>query len=193
MMRDGSTVVTLACGLCKGSCRSLTARRTSSSWRKEVCRNKELHCVLTNILTSVAEYVAAEKIENVLIGSPLIGQCFVYGDSFKTSLVAIVVPDEEPVRTWAADGSLSAMSFSELCASKELNDAIMNDIRDLSDRGGLHGFEKVKAVYLDPAAFTAENELVTPTFKLKRQKLRDHYQKQIDALYASLPAPKSKL
>ena len=41
---------------------------------------------------SQGEYVAAEKIENVLLQSLLIGQCFVYGDSLQSCLVAIIVP-----------------------------------------------------------------------------------------------------
>lgn len=48
------------------------------------------------------EYVAPEKIENVLCRSILIGQVFVYGDSLQSYLVAVVVPDEEPTRNWAS-------------------------------------------------------------------------------------------
>ena len=46
------------------------------------------------------EYVAPEKIENILLQSVLVAQVFVHGDSFQTSLVAVVVPDEETVRQW---------------------------------------------------------------------------------------------
>jgi long-subunit acyl-CoA synthetase (AMP-forming) len=35
------------------------------------------------------EYVAAEKIENVLLKSLLVAQIFVYGDSFHHCLVAV--------------------------------------------------------------------------------------------------------
>ena len=142
---------------------------------------------------SQGEYVAPEKIENILTQSLLIGQSFVYGDSFQSCLVAVIVPDEEPVRTWAAGTPAERPSFAEMCASQELNDAIMADIKKLSKENKLHGFETVKAVLLVPDPFTVENDLVTPTFKLKRQKLRDKYQTQIDAMYAALPPPKSKL
>ena len=46
----------------------------------------------------------------------------------------------------------------------------------------------MRAIYLeDPAnAFSVENELLTPTFKLKRAPLQKKYQPQLDALYAVL-------
>jgi long-chain acyl-CoA synthetase len=153
---------------------------------------------------SRTEYVAPEKIENIISASALIGQCFVYGDSYQNCLVAIVVPDEEPVRHWAktngsssvaaASSNASTSSFRELCQSPDLKAAILSDIQSLSHQHGLHGFETVKDVYLESELFTTENDLVTPTFKLKRNKLRDAYQTEIDAMYDRMSAaPTSKL
>ena len=48
---------------------------------------------------SKGEYVAAEKIANVLQQSPLVAQAFVYGDSYQSHLVAILAVDEEAVAT----------------------------------------------------------------------------------------------
>lgn len=144
---------------------------------------------------SIGEYVAPEKIENILGQSALIGQSFVYGDSFQNSLVGIIVPDEEPVIHWAKGQGepLAKLSFTELCKTAQLKDAILGDIKTISRASGLHGFETVKDVHLDTNLFTAENGLATPTFKLKRQTLRDHFQSEIDGMYASMPPPKSKL
>mmetsp|Transcript_26715 Transcript_26715/g.35715 ORF Transcript_26715/g.35715 Transcript_26715/m.35715 type:complete len:679 (-) Transcript_26715:105-2141(-) len=141
------------------------------------------------------EYVAAEKIENVLVQSLFIGQCFVHGDSYQTALVGIIVPDEEVTRAWAVqkDASLANASFAELCGMEELKSKIMQDIKSLSKKCGLHGFETVRAFHLSPELFAPENGLVTPTFKLKRPQLREHFQKNIDEMYAKLPPPPSKL
>jgi len=141
------------------------------------------------------EYVSAEKVENIVIRSPLFGQCFVYGDSLQSALVAIVVPDEEPVRSWAAnhDSNLAKASFPDLCKSERLKAEIQEQIHNLSKAAGLQGFETVRAIYLEPLPFSVEHGLVTPTFKLKRQQLRDYYEKNIAQLYASMPPPPSKL
>jgi Long-chain acyl-CoA synthetases (AMP-forming) len=145
---------------------------------------------------SQGEYVAAEKIENVLNQSLFIGQNFVYGDSYQSSLVAIVVPDEEVVMQWAVecgDQSLTGLSFQALCKTDALQTAIMTDIQAIAKRNGLHGFETPKAIFLEPEHFTAENGLTTPTFKLKRPQLKNHYKRQIDELYARVTVPPSKL
>jgi long-chain acyl-CoA synthetase len=49
-------------------------------------------------LDNKGEYVAAEKIENVYLKSPYLGQMFVYGNSLQSTLVGIVVPDEDTAK-----------------------------------------------------------------------------------------------
>lgn len=150
-------------------------------------------CLLFSL---ISEYVAPEKIENILIRSPLIAQSFVHGDSFQSCLVAVIVPDEESVLAWAkasADGNLENLSFEQLCRSEVLSGELMSEVLKLSKENGLHGFETVRAIHVEPKPFTTENDLVTPTFKLKRQKARDYYEKEIVDMYASVPPPKSKL
>ncbi len=50
----------------------------------------------------------------------------------------------------------------------------------------VQGFEIVKAVHLDPVQFSVEQDLLTPTFKLKRPQLQKHYQSTIDAMYTKV-------
>lgn len=144
---------------------------------------------------SQGEYVAPEKIENILMRSQLIAQCFVYGDSLQTSLVAIVVPDEDAVRSWAESAAPEMInaSFESFCKTDLLKSTLLNAITELSTQARLQGFETVKAIYLEPSMFSVENDLLTPTFKLKRQKIRDTHEKEITALYASIRPPRSKL
>ena len=51
----------------------------------------------------------------------------------------------------------------------------------------------VKNIVLDAEVWSVENNLLTPTFKLKRNEAKKKYLAQIDAMYASGPAPVSKL
>lgn len=144
---------------------------------------------------SQGEYVAPEKIENILLRSPFIAQCFVYGDSLQCSLVAIVVPDEDVVRGWAETNipALAQGSFDALCKSDTLKRAVMNDIKVLSVKNELNGFETVEAILLESTPFSVENDLMTPTFKLKRQTIRDRHENEIAMLYAEISSPLSKL
>uniref|UniRef100_A0A4W5L5L8 AMP-dependent synthetase/ligase domain-containing protein n=1 Tax=Hucho hucho TaxID=62062 RepID=A0A4W5L5L8_9TELE len=140
----------------------------------------------TNIFKlAQGEYVAAEKIENVLQSSSLVNQAFVYGDSFRSSLVAIIVPDEIALSALAASLQLGG-SLADWCRHPEVHSSIRKDVSDgYSKQEGLLGFEMVRAVQLEPMPFSVENGLLTPTFKLKRHDAKALYAKVIDPLYAS--------
>ncbi|EQC27328.1 hypothetical protein SDRG_14852 [Saprolegnia diclina VS20] len=139
----------------------------------------------TNIFKlAQGEYVAAEKIENVLQSSSLVNQAFVYGDSFRSSLVAIIVPDEIALSALAASLHLDG-SLADWCRNSEIVSAVLANLTKQSKQEGLLGFETVRAVLLEPTPFSAENGLLTPTFKLKRHDAKVVYAKIIDALYAS--------
>lgn len=55
---------------------------------------------------SQGEYIAPEKIEQIMGLSPMIAQFFLYGDSLQNCNVAIVVPEEEWVMAWAGKKGL---------------------------------------------------------------------------------------
>jgi len=49
---------------------------------------------------SQGEYIAPEKLENIFVLSPFIAQSMVYGDSLKSNVVAVVIPEEAEVTKW---------------------------------------------------------------------------------------------
>jgi len=145
---------------------------------------------------SQGEYVSPEKVENVVIQSLLVGQVFVHGDSLQSAPVAVVVPDEDPVRNLLETSEelvLAKASFSEICKSDKLKSIIMANIKQIGKSNGLLGFEIPRSVFLSDELFSVENGLLTPTFKLKRQQAREMYEKEIEQMYAVMPKPKSKL
>ncbi|EQC27329.1 hypothetical protein SDRG_14853 [Saprolegnia diclina VS20] len=133
------------------------------------------------------EYVAPEKIENVLQASPYVAQVFVYGDSLHASLVAVVNPDEAALTALAATLNLAG-SVADYCASPEVAKVVLADLQRVSKAGGLLGFETVRAVHLEPTLFAVANDLLTPTLKLKRHVAAKTYRPQIDAMYTSVGA-----
>jgi long-chain acyl-CoA synthetase len=132
------------------------------------------------------EYVAPEKIEGIYIKSPLVAQAYVHGDSLQSFLVAIIVPDADIVRKWAAENGVEA-TLEELCDVKthpELAQAIAKDLEELGTRYKLFGFERVRKLRLHAEQFTAENDLATPTFKLKRPAVAKRFRAEIDEMYS---------
>jgi len=77
------------------------------------------------------EYVAPEKIENVLVNCKWVLQLFLYGDSYSTYLIAIVVPKKDQVLEWARNNNVQG-TYEELCNNKALNEAILKDLTVLS-------------------------------------------------------------
>lgn len=47
----------------------------------------------------------------------------------------------------------------------------------------MNGIEKIREIYLECNPFTVEDDLITPTMKLKRIELKKKYDQEIDELY----------
>ncbi|MEW5303069.1 MAG: hypothetical protein WDW36_005797 [Sanguina aurantia] len=137
---------------------------------------------------SQGEYIAAEKLENVYKGCEMVEQIWVYGDSFKSCVVAVVVPKETSVMAWATEKGMEG-DFKTLVATPAFNKCMLQALEAAGRAGKLKkGLEEVKAVHLSAEQFSVENDLLTPTFKLKRGPLKTRFTSEIDALYAALPA-----
>jgi long-chain acyl-CoA synthetase len=134
------------------------------------------------------EYIAPEKIENVLARSPFVLQSFVYGNSLRSQLVAVIVPDPEYLLPWAADRGMKAggQDLEELCRDSRVVGAVLKSVREEGRAAGLKGFEQVAAVALTPEPFSVDNGLMTPTFKIKRPQAQAAFQEAIAEMYASL-------
>lgn len=131
------------------------------------------------------EYVAPEKIEQICERSPFVFQIFVYGDSLRSDLVAIVSPDPDYILQWAKERGLP-QDLGALCKDSGVNMSILRSIQEQGRGSKLRGFEMVKAIHLTPEAFTIETGLLTPTMKLKRPQLKALYENALAALYAGL-------
>jgi long-chain acyl-CoA synthetase len=56
-------------------------------------------------------------------------------------------------------------------------------MKKLSKEAGFFGFEIPSAVHLTSALFSVENDLLTPTFKLKRNEAKKHFFNEIKNMY----------
>lgn len=130
---------------------------------------------------SQGEYVAAEKIEGVFSQTSLVAQMYVYGDSHESQLVAIVVPDEDAAAAWFAQANVGVD-----WTLPQFGRAILDGMTLAGRAGGLKGFELVYAVHVDRQPWTPENDLLTPTMKLKRANLTKKYKDEIARMYYGL-------
>ena len=101
--------------------------------------------------------ISPSKVENILCLNEFIKQSFVYGDK-KNYLIAIIVCDEE---------------YKEEKIKLEIETINKN----------LTLIEKIKKFIIINKEFTIENEMLTPTLKLKRKEIVKNYKQQLEKLY----------
>ncbi|PKK39610.1 hypothetical protein RhiirC2_859390, partial [Rhizophagus irregularis] len=86
-------------------------------------------------------------------------------DPLKSYLVGIAVPNPELFVPWANDLLGETYEFEELVKNKEVCDALLDNLNQVGIKYGLNGFERLKAIYVEPKAFTPEDGIITATFK----------------------------
>uniref|UniRef100_R7W8U0 Long-chain-fatty-acid--CoA ligase n=1 Tax=Aegilops tauschii TaxID=37682 RepID=R7W8U0_AEGTA len=123
---------------------------------------------------SQGEYVAVEVLESAYAQSQLVASVWVYGNSFESFLVAVVVPEKQAIEDWAALNSKSG-DYAELCSDPKARRYIQDELNQTGKKLGLRGFEMLRAVHLEPVPFSIDKDLITPTFKLKRPQLLKYY------------------
>ncbi len=131
------------------------------------------------IVNDKGENISPQKIEGMLTLQPEIIQAMVSGDK-RPHLVALVVPDPEWAAEWAVanDIKYDLKALSDLPAFRS---AVMEAVDRVNRQVTLT--EKVRNITLTPDGFTIDNEMLTPSLKIRRHMIRQVYGEQIDALY----------
>ncbi len=111
------------------------------------------------IVNAGGDNIAPSKIENLLANYPEIIQSYIYGDK-KNYLVALIV------------------------VSQELEDR-KNKIKVIIDKVNqeLSIIEKIKKFIIIDDPFTIENQMLTPTMKIRRHQIKKVFGEQIEKLY----------
>ncbi|HYB92107.1 MAG TPA: long-chain fatty acid--CoA ligase [Candidatus Binataceae bacterium] len=132
------------------------------------------------IVLSGGKNVSPANLETRLVTDPYIAQACVVGDRRK-HLGAVIVPNFENLAEFLSQNALAGKPHDEAVSSPELR-------RLFHDR--LHGFnqtlsdvEAISTFTLVAHPFTQEAGELTPTMKLRRRVVQEHYQEQIEAMY----------
>lgn len=133
------------------------------------------------IVTSGGENVAPQRIEALLVRDAMIEQAVVFGDQ-KPYLVALVVPSKEACTAWAAEQGLPESDWPHLCASKVLRKMLQTRISGILHP--LNAYEQVRRIHLLDSPFSTDNGMLTPTMKVRRRQVLEHYRNTIEELYS---------
>ncbi|RMZ87940.1 hypothetical protein DV736_g4828, partial [Chaetothyriales sp. CBS 134916] len=137
------------------------------------------------------EYCSPEKLENIYLANLThLAQAFVHGDSVQTFLVGIfgVQPDIfAPYASKILGKNINATDIKALeaaCKDPKVIEAVQKDIDRVGKKNKFAGFERVRNISLSVEPFTIDNEVLTPTLKLKRPTAAKLYRDELDRLYA---------
>jgi long-chain acyl-CoA synthetase len=118
------------------------------------------------IITAGGKNVAPQNIEGLLKGIPWVSQALVVGDR-RPYLVALITLDEEEV---------SKLDGQDVHALVE--EAVGRVNADLAH------FEQVRRFEILPRDFSPEENEITPTLKLRRRIVEEHFAEELEKLYS---------
>ncbi len=132
------------------------------------------------LVTAGGKNVSPQNIENDLKTSKYVSQALVVGDR-RPYVAALITLDAPEITRWAGEQGLEG-ELGELVQDsgvRELVQGIVDDVNRERSR-----YEQVKRFALLPRDFTMEHGEITPTLKLRRRAVAEHFQSEIDELYA---------
>ena len=131
------------------------------------------------IKTTGGEMVAPQRVEGMLTLEREIAQAVVFGDG-RSHLVAVLVPDQEAMTSWADANGVRPMAVA--CAAAPEFHGFLRAAVDRVNRR-LAPPERVRRFHVATEPFTIDNDLLTPTLKLRRHRILDHYREEVMRLY----------
>ena len=131
------------------------------------------------IVNAGGDNISPSRIEAKLDIEPEIAQSMLYGD-FKNYLVAIIVPNKELALEWAKENNVDA-NLSNIIK----DNSFIKKIREVVDKvnKNLSAIEQIRKFILIDHEFTIENNMMTPSMKVRRFKVKDMYKEKLENLY----------
>ena len=133
------------------------------------------------LVTSGAKKIAPQPIEAHLKAHRLVAEAVVIGDGRRFP-AALLVPDVvELSRECGVASPSDEAGTAELLARPDVRPRFQQIVDTVNDR--LAQFERIKRFALVPRDFSVERGELTPTLKIKRRVVLDHFSAEVDKLY----------
>ena len=131
------------------------------------------------IVLSGGDNVSPARLEGLLTLQAEISQALVYGDK-RPHLVALLVPDQEFLDTWAPTAGKTA-DLAALASDPNLHAALSATV-DRVNRG-LSPYERIRRFIVATEPFTVDNQMMTPSLKIRRHVIYAAYGEKLEVLY----------
>lgn len=132
--------------------------------------------------TSGGKYISPILLENEMKQSRFIEQILVIGEGQKMP-AAIVQPNFDFVKEWIRLHNVNCgQTHEEIAVNKEVHERIMKEIEIGNQHFGK--WETIKLFEMTPEVWSVDNNLLTPTFKPKREVILKKYKHLYDKIYS---------
>ncbi|HET6466853.1 MAG TPA: AMP-binding protein, partial [Geminicoccaceae bacterium] len=133
------------------------------------------------IVLSGGDNVAPQRIEGVLVLEPEIGQAIVLGDR-RPAVVALLVPDAEAVKSFAREHGMKP-EIAAVAAHESFHKRMAAAVARANAR--LSPIERIRRFHVLGEPFTVENEMMTPTLKLRRHVIERRHREVLEGLFGT--------
>ena len=121
------------------------------------------------------EFVAIARLEAIYAAGPMVRQIYVYGNSERANLLAVIVPTPDALARFEADHA-------------SLKKALAESLQAIARQAGLQSYETPIDSIIETEPFSAANGLLSGIGKLLRPRLKDRYGHELEQRYADLAA-----
>jgi fatty acid CoA ligase FadD9 len=121
------------------------------------------------------EFVAVANLEAVFGTAPLVRQIFIYGNSERSYLLAVIVPTQDALERFSGDEAA-------------LKAALRKSLQQTAKTAELQSYEVPADFLIDTEPFSTDNGLLSGVGKNLQPKLKDAYGERLEQLYAELAA-----
>ena len=133
------------------------------------------------IVLDTGKNIAPQPIEDEFATAERIDQAMVVGDNQKF-IAALFVPDFDAVEAWADETGIDLPDDSEaVCADDRVREFVAEEVDAVNE--ALPKSEKIKQFRLVPVEWTPDNDLMTPSMKVKRRKVVDRFEDRVRDIY----------
>ena len=130
---------------------------------------------------SMGKYISPALIENKFAESPFISGMMVVGENQKFA-AALIVPNFEKLKSWCEEKGVAYTSEAEVIKEKNVVDMFRKEVEKYNKFLG--DFEQVRRFELLDHEWTIEDGELTPSLKIRRKAIAEHYQDLIDGMFA---------
>ncbi|MFA5624484.1 MAG: long-chain fatty acid--CoA ligase [Bradymonadales bacterium] len=128
------------------------------------------------------KYVVPSALEKQIVTSPFIENAIVFGNARPYNVV-IVQPNAEFVSKFKAENALNDASQEEIENNSKLRDIVSAEIQSATK--DFRGYERPQKFAITLDDFSIQNNMFSPTLKIKRHVAEKVYAEVIESLYRS--------